>query len=158
MTEEGCAPHSSELAACVSRSSSQSALVLKMRYSFFSSFRVHFAFGLWDEVSVFPVPPRRCGGGERGAPGNGEAGTEEGEDAASGLSRAAQEDVRLRRVHLLGDGRLNYRRENILEAYYNTHLWRGLYAALDFQHVSHPGDNRDCGPVNVGSFRLHLDL
>lgn len=59
---------------------------------------------------------------------------------------------------VLGDGRLNYGRENILEAYYNAHLWRGLYAALDFQHVSHPGYNRDRGPVNVGSFRLHLDL
>lgn len=59
---------------------------------------------------------------------------------------------------VLGDGRLNYGRENIVEVYYNAHLWRGFYAALDYQHVTHPGYNRDRGPVNVGSFRLHLDL
>src|SRR5205823_3789502 len=28
---------------------------------------------------------------------------------------------------LLGDGRLNYGRENIVEMYYNAHLWRGLF-------------------------------
>ena len=34
---------------------------------------------------------------------------------------------------ILGDGTLNYRRENILEAYYNLHVWRGLFYALRFQ-------------------------
>ncbi len=30
---------------------------------------------------------------------------------------------------LLGDGNLNYGRENIIESYYNWHAWRGLFYA-----------------------------
>ncbi|RKH59278.1 helix-turn-helix domain-containing protein, partial [Corallococcus aberystwythensis] len=46
------------------------------------------------------APSSRCGGGERGAPGSGREGADEGEDAASGPGRVAQEDVRLGRVRL----------------------------------------------------------
>jgi high affinity Mn2+ porin len=59
---------------------------------------------------------------------------------------------------LIGDGGLNYGRESIVEGYYNAHLWRGLYAATDLQHVVNPGYNRDRGPVWVPSLRLHLEL
>jgi len=59
---------------------------------------------------------------------------------------------------LLGDGSLNYGRENIEEAYYNYHAWRGMFYALDFQHIDHPGYNRDRGPVWVGTFRAHVDF
>lgn len=59
---------------------------------------------------------------------------------------------------LLGDGRLNYAREDILEAYYNAHAWRGLYFALDNQFIAHPGYNKDRGPVNVESVRMHLEF
>jgi hypothetical protein len=59
---------------------------------------------------------------------------------------------------LLGDGKLNYGREDIVESYYNLHAWRGLYYALDVQHVSDPGYNRDRGPVWVGSMRMHVDF
>jgi hypothetical protein len=43
---------------------------------------------------------------------------------------------------LLGDGKLNYGRENIVEAYYNYHAWRGMFYSLDVQHISDPGYNR----------------
>jgi high affinity Mn2+ porin len=59
---------------------------------------------------------------------------------------------------LLGDGRLNYGRENIIETYYNVHVWRGIYTAFDLQHVNNPGYNRDRGPVLVPSLRFHLDF
>lgn len=59
---------------------------------------------------------------------------------------------------LLGDGRLNYGRENIVESYYNLHTWRGLYFALGLSHIDHPGYNRDRGPVWVPSVRLHADF
>lgn len=59
---------------------------------------------------------------------------------------------------LLGDGKLNYGRENIVESYYNWHAWRGLFYALDVQHISDPGYNRDRGPVWVGSVRGHIDF
>jgi hypothetical protein len=59
---------------------------------------------------------------------------------------------------LLGDGNLNYGRENIVESYYNWHAWRGLFYAVDVQHINNPGYNRDRGPVWVGSVRAHVDF
>jgi high affinity Mn2+ porin len=59
---------------------------------------------------------------------------------------------------LIGDGRLNYGRENIVETYYTTHLWRGIYVAPGLQHIVNPGYNRDRGPVLVPSFRVHLEF
>ncbi|HYM23980.1 MAG TPA: carbohydrate porin [Vicinamibacterales bacterium] len=59
---------------------------------------------------------------------------------------------------LLGDGALTYRREEILEAYYNARLWRGVFAAADIQRIANPGYNADRGPVSVFSLRLHVDF
>src|SRR5215472_2591673 len=59
---------------------------------------------------------------------------------------------------LLGDGKLNYGRENIVEAYYTAHIWRGIYVAPDLQHIQNPGYNRDRGPVLVPSFRVHVEF
>ena len=59
---------------------------------------------------------------------------------------------------LLGDGGLTYGRENILEAYYTAHVWRGIYASPGVQHINNPGYNRDRGPVTVPSFRLHVEF
>ncbi len=59
---------------------------------------------------------------------------------------------------LLGDGHLNYGRENILESYYTLHLWRGIYLAPGVQHVNNPGYNRDRGPVLVPAFRAHIEF
>jgi hypothetical protein len=62
------------------------------------------------------------------------------------------------RGFLLGDGRLNYDRENILESYYNIHLWRGVFTAPQIQFIWDPGYNRDRGPVVVPGARLHVDF
>jgi high affinity Mn2+ porin len=59
---------------------------------------------------------------------------------------------------LLGDGNLNYAREDIVEGYYNLHAWRGIYYALDGQFIEHPGYNKDRGPVFVESVRMHVDF
>ena len=59
---------------------------------------------------------------------------------------------------LLGDGSLNYGRENIVESYYTWHFWRGLSYSLDVQHIDHPGYNSDRGPAWVGSVRAHVDF
>jgi hypothetical protein len=59
---------------------------------------------------------------------------------------------------LLGDGKLNYAREDILESYYNLHTWRGIFYALDLQYINHPGYNQDRGPVLVESVRMHVDF
>jgi len=59
---------------------------------------------------------------------------------------------------LLGDGKLNYGRENIVETYYTAHIWRGLYVGPDLQHIQNPGYNRDRGPVLVPGFRVHMEF
>ena len=59
---------------------------------------------------------------------------------------------------LLGDGNLNYGRENIVESYYTWHAWKGMFYSVDVQHFNNPGYNRDRGPVWVGSARMHVDF
>jgi hypothetical protein len=58
---------------------------------------------------------------------------------------------------LLGDGNLNYAREDIVETYYTANLWRGLYGAVGGSFIAHPGYNQDRGPVLVPMARLHID-
>src|SRR5277367_2985705 len=59
---------------------------------------------------------------------------------------------------LLGDGHLNYGRENIIETYYTLHAWRGIYPAFGLQHINNPGYNRDRGRVLVPTLRLHVEF
>ena len=59
----------------------------------------------------------------------------------------------------IGDGRLDYRPEQIFETYYRVDLAKelghGLQLSLDAQHIVNPAYNHARGPVNVGSIRLH---
>ena len=78
---------------------------------------------------------------------------------SNGISKEHQEYLRLGgRGFLLGDGFLTYGRETIEEAYYTAHLWRGVFASVDLQHINNPGYNRDRGPVIVPGFRMHVDF
>ena len=58
----------------------------------------------------------------------------------------------------LGDGQLNYGGERIFETYYSWVPAKGLALSLDWQHIVNPGYNRDRGPVNIGSVRLHYEF
>lgn len=78
---------------------------------------------------------------------------------SNAIKRDHQEYLKLGGLgFLLGDGNLNYGRENIVESYYDWHAWRGLFYALDVQHIDNPGYNRDRGPAWVGSVRAHVDF
>jgi high affinity Mn2+ porin len=78
---------------------------------------------------------------------------------SNGISRDHQEYLALGGSgFLLGDGRLHYGRENIVETYYTLHVWRGLYPSFGFQYVDHPGYNRDRGPVLVPTLRVHVEF
>jgi len=59
---------------------------------------------------------------------------------------------------LLGDGKLNYAPERIVEAYYTAHIAPGVSAGPDFQFVQNPGYNKDRGPAEVFGFRVHVDF
>ena len=58
----------------------------------------------------------------------------------------------------LGDGRLNYRPERIVEAYYSFRMTEGAWLSLDLQHIGNPGYNADRGPARVFGIRLHTEL
>jgi high affinity Mn2+ porin len=65
---------------------------------------------------------------------------------------------------LLGDGRLNYGEEQILETYYRAQWsWSIAQAPVrlqltpDFQYIENPGFNRDRGPVRFFAVRVHLE-
>jgi high affinity Mn2+ porin len=78
---------------------------------------------------------------------------------SNGISRDHQAYLALGGTgFLLGDGRLNYGRENIIETYYTLHVWRGIYPSFGLQHINNPGYNRDRGPVLVPTLRLHLEF
>ena len=57
----------------------------------------------------------------------------------------------------LGDGRLNYRAEQVIEAYYGVGLRPGIALTLDYQRIANPGYNADRGPVSFVALRLHLE-
>jgi carbohydrate-selective porin OprB len=59
---------------------------------------------------------------------------------------------------LLGDGNLTYGREDIVEWYYNAHIWHGLYGMFGGTQIAHPGYNTDRGPVYVTTVRAHIDF
>jgi len=66
----------------------------------------------------------------------------------------------------LGDGRLNYAPERVLEAWYRWALpeWGTRVGkvqsavSLGWQHISNPGYNQDRGPVQVYSLRWHSEF
>lgn len=59
---------------------------------------------------------------------------------------------------LIGDGRLNYRTERVLETYYSVALFPGTTFTFDYQLLVNPAYNADRGPVNVFSGRLHAEF
>jgi high affinity Mn2+ porin len=78
---------------------------------------------------------------------------------SNAISKVHQEYLALGgKGFLLGDGALNYGREQIVEGYYNLHVWRGIFTGPDLQHITNPGYNRDRGPVLVPGARLHLEF
>ena len=58
----------------------------------------------------------------------------------------------------IGDGRLNYRPEAILEVFYNARLAKAAWVTLDWQHIVNPAYNADRGPADVASVRLHTEF
>lgn len=60
----------------------------------------------------------------------------------------------------LGDGQLkHYARENILEAYYNYQVLKGVQISPDFQIIDNPGYNADRhGPVYIFGVRFHVGI
>jgi len=59
---------------------------------------------------------------------------------------------------IIGDGRLNYGYESIVEFFYNARLLNFLWSSFDYQFVNNPGYNKDRGPVHVFAVRVHVEI
>jgi high affinity Mn2+ porin len=58
----------------------------------------------------------------------------------------------------IGDGKLNYGQEMILESVYNLGVTKNILFSLDFQEVWNPAYNRDRGPVTIFQGRFHIEF
>jgi len=58
----------------------------------------------------------------------------------------------------IGDGKLNYRPEQIAEVYYSFDVYKTSWITLDFQHVINPAYNHDRGPVSFVGIRIHAEF
>ena len=75
--------------------------------------------------------------------------------AINGLSRDHRDFIAAGGLGvLIGDGQLNYRRENIIETYYAMALNKQITLTADYQYVRNPAYNADRGPVSIFSGRL----
>ncbi len=59
---------------------------------------------------------------------------------------------------IIGDGKLNYGKEAIIEIYYNAKLSHFFWLTFDYQFVNNPGYNKDRGPVHVFGIRGHIEF
>jgi high affinity Mn2+ porin len=59
---------------------------------------------------------------------------------------------------IIGDGKLNYGREHVLESYYSALAWDPLKITLDYQYVVNPAYNQDRGPVSIFGIKFHVQI
>ena len=59
---------------------------------------------------------------------------------------------------IVGDGKMKYGPEEIVEMYYDWQVTSGIVVTVDFQEVTNPAYNTQRGPVEVGSIRVHWDF
>lgn len=58
----------------------------------------------------------------------------------------------------IGDGKIAYQGERIMETYYSVRLFKGAYLSADYQYIRNPAYNSDRGPVSFFAMRAHFEL
>ncbi|QKJ31859.1 carbohydrate porin [Mucilaginibacter mali] len=59
---------------------------------------------------------------------------------------------------IIGDGKLNYSSELVAEMYYKIHASKAIALSPGYQFIANPAYNKDRGPVNVFSVRMHVEF
>ena len=76
--------------------------------------------------------------------------------AVNGLSGAHRDFLAAGGLGLLiGDGKLNYSNERIIETYYAYSISKNFTFTADYQFITNPAYNADRGPVHIFAGRLH---
>jgi len=61
--------------------------------------------------------------------------------------------------YIIGDGHLNYGREQIFETYYRAKLNPFIFLSADYQLIWNPGYNQDRkGPISIPAARIHIEF
>ncbi len=58
----------------------------------------------------------------------------------------------------IGDGKIAYQGERIMETYYSVNLFKGAFLSADYQYIRNPAYNADRGPVSFFGLRAHFEL
>jgi hypothetical protein len=58
----------------------------------------------------------------------------------------------------IGDGKINYKPEQVVDIYYQWHVISSVWVTMDYQHLANPAYNSDRGPVDIYGARLHLEF
>ena len=58
----------------------------------------------------------------------------------------------------IGDGKINYKPEQVVDIYYQWHALKSTWITLDYQHLANPAFNADRGPVDMYNGRVHFEF
>ena len=58
----------------------------------------------------------------------------------------------------IGDGKIRYRPEELVDIYYKLNLISSAWLTLDYQHIANPAYNADRGPVDIYGIRAHFEF
>jgi high affinity Mn2+ porin len=58
----------------------------------------------------------------------------------------------------IGDGKINYKPEQVFDIYYQCHVYRSVWLSFDYQRIVNPAYNADRGPVDIFGGRVHLEF
>jgi hypothetical protein len=58
----------------------------------------------------------------------------------------------------IGDGKLTYESEQVLNLFYSLCLYKTIWISLDYQQILNPAFNSDRGPVDIIGMRLHTEF
>lgn len=79
--------------------------------------------------------------------------------ASNWLSRSHVDYLNLGGVDgFIGDGKINYRPEQVVNIYYKLNLISSAWMALDYQHIANPAYNADRGPLDIYGIRVHFEF
>ena len=58
----------------------------------------------------------------------------------------------------IGDGKLSYKPEQVLETYYSAKAYKSLFISLNYQRIANPAYNAARGPVNILGVRAYVSI
>lgn len=58
----------------------------------------------------------------------------------------------------IGDGALDYKKEEVIETFYSFNLAKNMHVTADYQRISNPAYNAARGPINFFGIRAHIEM